>query len=458
MDSKARCLSMAMATGLVLSLGTPGGAQEAVPASAEGETSLVLVCRLSGRDLPISGLEYLSELVQLEVARTESLVVVPDLVTCGTGPDSAAAAARAIGAGKVITGRVASLGDLYVVELSLVDAERSRTERHEEVEFIGDLRDLRVPVRTAAQRLLGTGGRTSLSESFVHISSTPPGARVLLDGLLEGRAPVRLRVAPGSHRIEAVIPGHAIWQQDVNVKSGEILSLNAAMIEARQTTQRQVDGRGLLHTFAVPYAVAFCEGALYVGGVTSDRPYIGAALVGGPTTHFVISDLMEGSEISVGRAWMIMSSGLWGGAWGLMGVGVSGLEDPKPYVGLSMLASGVAVASTISSTADQDISRKRVSLINLGGFLGSAIGLGVPYLLNQDEGRIFLAGLFAGGVIGSGTAINATSGLDYVPQEEEGLGLIQIAPSMAAVREAAIPGRQNDASITYGAALTYGFY
>ena len=165
------------------------------------------MCRLVGQDLPASGLQYLSELVQPEVAQAESLIVVRGLGACGNGAEAAASAAREAGANKAVVGRIACLGDLYIVELGLVDAVRELEEGSETVEFTGELRGLRIPVRTAAQRLLGTGGRTSLAESFVHISSTPKGARVLLDGLLEGRAPLRLRVGPGDHVIEAALPG-----------------------------------------------------------------------------------------------------------------------------------------------------------------------------------------------------------------------------------------------------------
>lgn len=112
-------LSAFLAIGLTLCISTKADARESASASPEGGELLVLVCLLSGRDLPVSGLEYLSELVQQEVTRTESLVVVKDLATCAR-PDSAAVTARAAGAHKAITGRVALLGDLYLVELALV--------------------------------------------------------------------------------------------------------------------------------------------------------------------------------------------------------------------------------------------------------------------------------------------------------------------------------------------------
>ncbi len=55
-------LSAFLAIGLALCISAKADAQELASASPEGGEPLVLVCRLSGGDLPVSGLEYLSEL------------------------------------------------------------------------------------------------------------------------------------------------------------------------------------------------------------------------------------------------------------------------------------------------------------------------------------------------------------------------------------------------------------
>ena len=53
-----------------------------------------------------------------------------------------------------------------------------------------------------------------------------------------------------------------------------------------------------------------------------------------------------------------------------------------------------------------------LSVINGGGFLGSAIGLGIPNLFNADKG--YALGLLTGGIIGTVSAIKLTGGLDFV--------------------------------------------
>ena len=46
--------------------------------------------------------------------------------------------------------------------------------------------------------------------------------------------------------------------------------------------------------------------------------------------------------------------------------------------------------------------------------MGSAVGLGLPYLLNVSEGEMYTIGLLVGGMPGSAASIELTSGLDFV--------------------------------------------
>ena len=111
---------------------------------------------------------------------------------------------------------------------------------------------------------------------------------------------------------------------------------------------------------------------------------------------------------------MIVSSGLWGAGWGALGVGTSGNDSPRPYVAMSIASSVVGIAVSTAVTEKRPISRKRVSFINTGGFMGSAVGLGIPYLLDVSRPRVYNMSLLAGGVLGAMIATSLTSGLDFV--------------------------------------------
>lgn len=423
-------------TALILCLGflvSPANAEEPGGPSGEGPaTHRAAVFRIEGKDIPESGLDFLSELVRQEVAKSDSLIVLdrtfsadPDqmhVFALETGDTAAALLVHAghLGVDKVVTGTIARLGDLYIIELRMIDVASGQVERAEIAEFVGELRDIRIPVRTVAQRLVGIGGFETLKDSYLHISSTPTGAKVFIDGLLEGRTPQKVRVAPRGYEIKVVMPGYTIWEQDVQLKSGETLSLNAALIPTQSVQEVVQDGREPLVTFAVPYIVAFAEGALYLMDVESGRPYLGAILVGGPLGYYATSRRLAQVDISIGRAWMIISSGLWGAAWGILGAGSAAFDEARPYVALSMAVSALGIYGSAQVTAERNISRKRVSLINIGGFMGSAVGLGIPYLLDAGETRSYTTGLLAGGVIGALGAMHLTRGLDFTGDEISG--------------------------------------
>ena len=129
--------------------------------------------------------------------------------------------------------------------------------------------------------------------------------------------------------------------------------------------------------------------------------------------------MLGNQEIDIGRAWMIVSSGLWGAAWGALGVGTSGLDSPRPYVAMSLASSVVGLVTAVSVTEHREISRKRVSFINTGGFLGSAVGLGIPYLLDISRPRVYNMSLLAGGLLGIAISASLTSDLDFVERESQ---------------------------------------
>jgi hypothetical protein len=376
-------------------------------------STLIAVCRLAGEDLPRSTTAWLSELIKEEAARADSLRTMDGLLDCGVLTDGIELA-RGSGADKLITGRVAIVADLFVIELSLLSATSGVLEAREVVEVVASPLDPRTAVRVAAQRLLGIGGEDALPESQINVSSTPTGAKVYVAGLLEGRAPLTLRVRPGSHSIKAVLPEFAPWALDVDVKDKESLSLNAALGRALSATQAKSSGGKVILGFAVPYVAALGEAVLYVAGVKSGRPYLGWLLVAPPAAYYVASDRLGNKEIDIGRAWMIVSSGLWGAGWGALGVGTSGNDSPRPYVAMSIASSVVGIAVSTAVTEKRPISRKRVSFINTGGFMGSAVGLGIPYLLDVSRPRVYNMSLLAGGVLGAMIATSLTSGLDFV--------------------------------------------
>ncbi len=74
------------------------------------------------------------------------------------------------------------------------------------------------------------------------VSSTPPGAAVLLDGAERGRTPLTLEpIAAGEHTLRVVLEGRVPWEQAVRVAAGKTAKINAEL--ASQTGALEISSR-----------------------------------------------------------------------------------------------------------------------------------------------------------------------------------------------------------------------
>ena len=61
---------------------------------------------------------------------------------------------------------------------------------------------------------------TAAATAAVHVDSTPSGAQVFLDSSLAGRTPAVLKVQPGTHSVQVVMPGYTDWVTRIEVAAG----------------------------------------------------------------------------------------------------------------------------------------------------------------------------------------------------------------------------------------------
>ena len=407
----------------------PAAGKPTVPQEAAIPLTWVAVCGMVGEGLPRATTSWLSSLVIAEVNKADSLRAIEEMLDCSRDLGEALTLARTTPAEKLIVGRVATIADLFAIELNLFDMASGARLGREAVEVTASPLDPRLAVRVATQRLLKLGGQGTLPESHINVSSTPPAARIYIGGLLEGRAPITLSVRPGRHTIRAELPGYSAWSLDVDVKDGETLSLNAGLGGSLSATQSKSDGAKVILGFTVPYVTALGEAVLYLSNVKSARPYFGWLLIAPPASYLIAADELGNKEVDIGRAWMIVSSGLWGTAWGLLGMGTSGEDSARPYVLTSMVSSALGVVVSTNVSEAREISRKRVSFVNTGGFLGSLVGLGVPHLLDVSRPRVYNVSLLAGGIVGIAFTTSLTSNLDFM-EEGEAFSRLQLQPKI----------------------------
>ncbi|MCZ7682733.1 MAG: PEGA domain-containing protein [Sandaracinaceae bacterium] len=93
----------------------------------------------------------------------------------------------------------------------------------EELEVVGG-RPRTVRVRLARHETAGT----------VRLTSQPERARVRIDGLDVGAAPLERRLPHGGHLIEAELPGHATYRASIELAPRQRLDLNLVLSGARE--------------------------------------------------------------------------------------------------------------------------------------------------------------------------------------------------------------------------------
>jgi hypothetical protein len=64
----------------------------------------------------------------------------------------------------------------------------------------------------------------------VFIESTPPGARIRIDGRDLAPTPLTVRqLRPGTHKLELRLPGYKTWSQTLTVAAGDARRITATL-------------------------------------------------------------------------------------------------------------------------------------------------------------------------------------------------------------------------------------
>ena len=139
------------------------------------------------------------------------------LANCTAEPDCLAALGRALGAAQVVAGNVGGLGESYVINLKIVDAQTGRELRRVSEPLHGDPDVLIEEIRVAAYRLVSP----EKVKGALAILTDARGAHILLDGQPIGATPV---VGPisglpvGEHALRITRDGYADFLRPVTIR------------------------------------------------------------------------------------------------------------------------------------------------------------------------------------------------------------------------------------------------
>jgi len=144
-----------------------------------------------------------------------------------------------MGAEKMVTGTISALGDLFIIDIRLIDVETGEIENSEMIEHIGKIEDLLTPIKRASRKLF-TNDVEELTESHIYIKSDPIGAKVYVNGILEGSSPLKKTIREGNYEVVVKATGYADWSQNIACELGETTIVDAVLMEFKSGGSSQV--------------------------------------------------------------------------------------------------------------------------------------------------------------------------------------------------------------------------
>jgi len=414
----------------------------------------------NARDIPPSGVDILAELVRNELVISREYTVIDREYTEEllkemefqlsdlTDEESVVSVGNLLGVEKLMTGTIGQLGRLYIITLKILDVETGTIERVVNEEFVGVMEDLRKPVRIAVQKLLDIRGIEVDRGTFIHVASEPEGINIYVDGLFEGSSPARIKVpGPGEYHVKLYSPGYEEWRQKVDVEENSTFFVRAKMLKqdkdakVDERVRALQDGRTSFIVVSTLYSLAATEAIIYGSGIgeQNNRLYFGLPLLITPGSFFLALRGTDNAIMNKGRSFMITSSMLWGSTMGFTS-GVVMWEEPqnwdtmlaeeqtdyrteywRPFALASAAGGLVYGTAAVLLTRGDAFPAKRVWFMNLGCFMGSLIGLGIPYMF-EVESRPWLFGcMFAGSTAGGVLAAYLTRHIASVGASVENL-------------------------------------
>ena len=114
-------------------------------------------------------------------------------------------------------------------------------------------------VLTVKQRaMIGRGPTTVAGRATIEITSSPPGASAIVDGITVGMTPIRITVSEGAHTVKLDRPGYQTLTLQAAVRDGETRQL-ATTLE-RKAKPATPAGSGALMISATPWARVTIDG------------------------------------------------------------------------------------------------------------------------------------------------------------------------------------------------------
>jgi serine/threonine protein kinase len=103
---------------------------------------------------------------------------------------------------------------------------------------VGESGDYPVTGRLKSQQ----GGRPKppADKPYINVQSTPPSAKVFVDGSFKGTTPVKIDVKPGKHRVRVTLEGYQNWEHQVEVRQSREHPINIYLKPGKEPQAKSI--------------------------------------------------------------------------------------------------------------------------------------------------------------------------------------------------------------------------
>lgn len=285
---------------------------------AQDAPATLAVIDFNAPDLTSSAVVTLSNVVRKEILKLGSFTVVDrnnmETILKEQGFQKSGAcndvmclvqAGEILGVQKMVGGNIGKLGNKFVIDLQIIDVQNGKIEKMESDEYVGPLEELDGSVRNLTLRLIGSD-KAETGGTRLHVASQPEGARVFIDDVFRGNAPLTCDAVAGkSVLVRTELPGYSSWQQSVRAKADQTSFINAVMTcgtgavaagnDNEYERRKKSPGGAFLMSFLLPPV-----GHFYVGKTAS---VVRGLLWTGCLTFFALNIEQETETIAASNTW-----------------------------------------------------------------------------------------------------------------------------------------------------------
>ena len=242
MRTRARLVAAA----LVMNLAFGSGPLRAAPTAATAARELrVVVLPPTLADPANAALrQQVDEALRRGLTRGRSTVVEPGATPAdGCAPACLAALAGETGAGHGLRTTIAAVERDYTIRLELVELGSGAVLASSEVacELCG-LSEVGAAVADQAAQIRIKLEKLDEQPAILVVTSEPPGAQVIVDGVLIGTAPIEKVLAAGRHRVVVRRAGYVDGEREQNLVAGIREELRVPLLRSPQARRVRVAG------------------------------------------------------------------------------------------------------------------------------------------------------------------------------------------------------------------------